>query len=355
MRSDITQTRPTMKDVAAKAGVSRALVSMVFRGSPNVSEKRRKAVEEAAKDLGFRPNAAASRLASRSSKLIAVLISDLKNPFVAEVVGGARKAADEEGFQLVFTTADRDAEGEERAVEGLLSFLPAGLLLLSPVLPDPAVIAVSQSVPCVVVSRDSLLPGIDTINDDGRSGVGLAVEHLARLGHRRIVYLDGGMGGEAGSRRRGYQEAMLGRGLSPIVIPSEYTEAAGGESVERLLNSETEFTALIAANDINAVGAVTTLKAHGFAVPDDVSVVGYDNSSIAALEQLSLTTIDQQGARMGGLAVMTLLEQVRKERTEPLKQLLHPTLVIRSSTAAPPAEKRVHSRGTQTRRATHTK
>lgn len=344
MRSDSAETRPTMKDVAARAGVSRALVSMVFRGAPNVSEKRRKAVEEAARELGFRPNAAASRLASRTSKLIAVLMSDLKNPFVAEVVGGARKVADQEGFQLVFATADRDAAGEERAVEGLLSFLPAGLLLLSPVLPDSVVMAVSGSVPCVVVSSDSLLPGIDTINDDGRSGVGLAVDHLADLGHRRIVYLDGGMGGEAGSRRRGYQEAMLGRGLSPVVIPSEYTEAAGSESVHRLLNSDTEFTALIAANDINAVGAVTALKEHNLAVPGDVSVVGYDNSSVAALEQLSLTTIDQQGARMGGLAVTTLLEQVRKERTEPLKQLLNPALVVRSSTAAPPVAGKASSR-----------
>lgn len=331
-------TRPTMEDVAARAGVSRALVSLVMRNSPKVSEHRRRAVLEAAAELGYQPHALARSLASRTSNLVGVMVSDLRNAFFADVVEGMDEAAQAAGLELILNTGRRSAARERTALESLLSFRPGGIILLSPVLPAAAIREAAQRCPIVLVSRSSSIAGVDTVNDDGESGAALAVDHLVALGHRRIVHLDGGAAFAAGPRRRGYTAAMERHGLEPMVIASEHTDAAGAAAVRKLLNifSPTSFpTALVCGNDFNAVGAMAALEEAGLRVPEDVSVVGYDNSSLAALRHVSLTTIDQPRTRIGELAVTALEQRLREGRTEPLRQRLEPSLVVRSTTAAP--------------------
>lgn len=331
--------RPTMDDVAARAGVSRALVSLVIRESPKVSPTRRAAVLRAAEDLGYSPHAMARRLASRESTVLAVLVSDLHNPYFAEIVEGVDAAAREAGFEVILGTGGRRATGEQRSVQTLLSFRPAGLVLLSPVVPAASIARAAAAGPVVAVERSLRLDAVDTVNDDGRAGSGQVVEHLVRLGHTRIVHLDGGHGAQSATRRRGYVEAMKRHGLEPWVEPSEHTEVAGEASTRRLLGSGHTFTAVVAANDINAIGALSALADAGVAVPDDVSVAGYDNTSLSGLRHIGLTTVDQPRAAMGRLAVEALLERMRQGRTTPVRHLLHPTLVIRRTTgpAASPA------------------
>ncbi|HEX2809043.1 MAG TPA: LacI family DNA-binding transcriptional regulator [Kineosporiaceae bacterium] len=331
--------RPTMDDVAARAGVSRALVSLVIRESPKVSPTRRAAVLRAAEDLGYSPHAMARRLASRESTVLAVLVSDLRNPYFAEIVEGVDAAAREAGFEVILGTGGRRATGEQRSVQTLLSFRPAGLVLLSPVVPAASIARAAAAGPVVAVERSLRLDAVDTVNDDGRAGSGQVVEHLVRLGHTRIVHLDGGHGAQSATRRRGYVEAMKRHGLEPWVEPSEHTEVAGEASTRRLLGSGHTFTAVVAANDINAIGALSALADAGVAVPDDVSVAGYDNTSLSGLRHIGLTTVDQPRAAMGRLAVEALLERMRQGRTTPVRHLLHPTLVIRRTTgpAASPA------------------
>ena len=326
--------RPTMDDVAVKAGVSRALVSLVMRDSPKVSPQRRAAVLAAAEDLGYSPHAMARQLASRTSTVVGVLVSDLHNPYFADVVDGVEDAAREAGLQIILGTGGRRPDDERRAVETLLTFRPAGLVLLSPVVPSAVLSRAGALVPVVAVERTVRLPEVDTVTDDGRTGSALAVDHLVGLGHREIVHLDGGSGSQSDVRRRGYLQAMRRHALAGHVEPSEYTEEAGSASVGRLLASGRRFTAVVAANDLNAVGAMAALEDAGLLVPDDVSIVGYDNTSLAALRHVGLTTVDQPRAEMGRLAVRTLLMRLdgSRTRTAPVRDMLQPTLVVRRST-----------------------
>ncbi|MEU1204764.1 LacI family DNA-binding transcriptional regulator [Nocardia sp. NPDC005825] len=331
-------TRPTMEDVAARAGVSRALVSLVMRNSPKVSAHRRDAVLAAAAELGYQPHAMARSLASRTSNIVGVMVSDLRNPFFADVVEGMDQAAQEDGLELILNTGRRSAGRERAALESLLAFRPGGVILLSPVLPAAAIRDAAARCPVVLVSRTSTSGAVDTVNDDGELGAALAVDHLVALGHRRIVHLDGGAAFAAPPRRKGYTAAMARYGLEPMVIPSEHTDTAGAAAVRKLLNifSPGTFpTALVCGNDFNAVGAAAALDAAGLRVPEDVSIVGYDNTSLAALRHVALTTIDQPRNRIGRLAVTALTERLREGRTEPVRQRLEPSLVVRSTTAPP--------------------
>lgn len=330
--------RPTMEDVAARAGVSRALVSLVMRNSPKVSEHRRRAVLDAAKDLGYQPHIMARSLASRTSNIVGVMVSDLRNAFFADVVEGMDAAAQESGLELILNTGRRSATRERTALESLLSFRPGGVILLSPVLPAAAIREAARQAPLVLVSRTSTVADIDTVNDDGEIGAGLAVDHLVSLGHRRIVHLDGGGAFTSAPRRKGYRAAMQRHGLEPMVVPSEHTDSAGMAAVRKLLNlfSRDNFpTALVCGNDFNAVGAMSALEEAGLHVPEDVSIVGYDNTSLAALRHVALTTIDQPRTEMGRLAIEALAERLRDGRTAPVRRRLQPSLVVRSTTAAP--------------------
>ncbi|QLY27609.1 LacI family DNA-binding transcriptional regulator [Nocardia huaxiensis] len=331
-------SRPTMEDVAARAGVSRALVSLVMRNSPKVSEHRRRAVQQAAEELGYQPHLMARSLASRTSNIVGVMVSDLRNTFFADVVEGMDEAAQEAGLELVLNTGRRSAARERTALTSLLAFRPGGIILLSPVLPATAIREAAQRCPLVLVSRATTVAGADTVNDDGELGAALAVDHLVSLGHRRIVHLDGGAAFAAGPRRKGYTAAMVRHGLEPMVVACEHTDEAGAAAVRKLLNlfSPSNFpTALVCGNDFAAVGALSALDEAGLRVPEDVSVVGYDNTSLAALRHVSLTTIDQPRNRIGRLAVEALTERLRDGRTDPVRKRLEPSLVVRSTTAAP--------------------
>ncbi|SFB05226.1 transcriptional regulator, LacI family [Amycolatopsis marina] len=327
--------RPTMEDVAARAGVSRALVSLVMRGSPKVSDQRRAAVLEAAAELGYQPHVLASSLASRTSTVLGVMVSDLRNAFFAEVVEGLDAAASAAGFHLVLNTGGRRPSRERSALLSLLSFRPAGVVLLSPVLPAAAIEEAARQCPVVLVSRTSRLPTVDTVNDDAEAGATLAIDHLVGLGHRRIAHFDGDGAATSAARRRGYRAAMARHGLEPLVIRSEHTDTAGEKAVRELLAAGVPLpTAVFAGNDFNAVGAISAFEEAGLRVPEDVSVVGYDNTSLAALKHVSLTTVDQPRTEMGRLAVEALLERVRGVRAEPVRHLLHPSLVVRATTVS---------------------
>ncbi len=329
--------RPTMVDVAERAGVSRSLVSLVMRGSPRVSPQRRAAVLAAAQELGYSPDALASRLASRSSTVLAVLVSDLRNPYFGDIMEGLEAAAGDAGLQTILSSGRRTPASEEGAVAMLLGFRPAALILLSPVVRAAVLARAARQLPVVAVERAVRTPGVDTIQDDGLAGSALAVDHLVGLGHRRIVHLDGGQGAQSGVRRRGYLAAMHRHGLSPVVEPSEYTEAAGAASVSRLLAGRRRFTAVVAANDVNAIGAIGALDDAGLRVPEDVSVIGYDNTHLSALRHVALTTVDQPREEMGRLAVDLVQRRLGADQVVgTARHMLHPALVVRRSSAPPP-------------------
>lgn len=338
--------QPTMDDVAIQAGVSRALVSLVMRDSPKVSDKRRAAVHKAAAELGYRPNVLARNLASRSTKMIGVVINDLHNPFFAEAVDGILEAADRAGYHVLMATGGRTKDGEVGAVDSLQSMRVDGLILAGTELPAARIKAASEISPIVLLSRALRADAIDSINNDDRLGARMAVEHLVSLGHRRIAHIDGGKGAGASHRRSGYKKAMASSGLESEIriVPGDFTDASGSAGIATLLQEGPTPTAVFAANDLIAVGARGRAEQLGVRVPVDLSIVGYDNSSISDIDHFSLTTINQPREAMGRDAIRLLLERLDGNRVEPVREVVTPTLVERSSTAAPGSSLRRDSR-----------
>jgi len=335
--SKVQPDKPTITDVARRAGVSKSLVSLVMRGADHVSPGRRQAVTKAAAELGYRPNAMARSLVQRRTHLVGVMVSDLHNPFFADVVAGIQEQAARTGYKVLVNSGNRAAAREADAMETLLQLRADGIILGSPVLDDEVIARASREVPIVLVGREAHSPAVDSVTNDDRAGAEVAVEHCVSLGHRRIAHIDGGHGAGAPARRHGYEAAMKRLGLGDLVsvVSGTYTEEGGHTGCLLLLAQKPRPTAIFAANDLAAIGALNAIEESGLKVPDDVSLVGYDNTSLAALRHISLTTIHQPRLEMGQLALSTLLERVDQDREEPRRVILSPSLVVRASTAPP--------------------
>ncbi len=334
-----------MEDVAARAGVSRALVSLVMRQSPNVSAHRRQLVLDAAAELGYRPNVLARSLASTRTMTIGVLLNDLHNPFFAQAFDGIKAAADARGYRLLVNSGPGPAD-ERRSIDSLLELHVDGLVAVGPVLPTANLVAADRVAPVTVVGRRLRSRTVDTVCNDDALGSRLAVDHLVGIGHRRIAHIDGGSGAGAAARRAGYERTMHDHGLGGQirVVRGAFTEASGAAGVDRLLESSPPPTAIFCANDLSAVGALDRLDEAGLDVPAAVSVVGYDDTPLSALHHISLTTINQPSTEMGRLAVESLIERLEDGRNEAVHRLLGPTLVARDTSGPPPPSPRQVSR-----------
>lgn len=322
-----------MEDVAAEAGVSRALVSLVMRDSPKVSAARRERVLEAAQRLQYRPNAMARSLASQRTRAIGVLLNDLHNPFFADIAGGIEALASDLGYQLLLGTGRRIPVRERSVVDALGDYRVDGLILVSPRLSDEDVLTAIGGVPTVVLGREIDDERVDSVVIDEEIGTQAVVSYLRQLGHRDILHVTGGDGAGSSVRVACFHRSMEAAGLGPgRTVEGDFTEEAGVEAAQGILASGRIPTAVFAANDLLAAGMMDTFVRAGLRVPEDVSVVGYDNIYIAGLRQLSLTTVDQPRVEMGRQALELVMERI-EGRVEKVARRLEPKLVVRDTAA----------------------
>ena len=325
--------RPTIHDVASRAGTSKSLVSLALSGSPKVSAKSRARIEQAAAELGYRPNAAARSLSVRRSRTIGVLILDLHNPVFAEILDGVQTEVRQHGFSTMLVTGGENPTLEQAEIETLREFQVEGLILISHRLPTGVLRSIAADVPTVVVTRDDIVaPGMDTVSNDDVAGARLAIDHLVGLGHARIVYLSGGDNPVSHLRATGYSAAMTAHGLAELIqiVPGGLTDATGYRAAEAAL--ELNPTALFVANDIAAFGAIAAIENAHLRVPEDISVIGYDGIRIGGMRRVNLTTIAQPLAELGRRAAQHMLRRITDRDLPAQHEHVSASLVIRGTT-----------------------
>jgi LacI family transcriptional regulator len=327
------QRAVTMQDVADHVGVSKALVSMVFRRVQGPSAETRQRVRDAAEKLGYRPNRSAALLSLRRSHLIGVM-ANIRNTFHAEMVEYMVGEADSFGYEVVLG-AVTPTHGEPAVVETLLDFRCEALILLGPEFDDSELPTLAARAPVVVVGRRTSCPAVDVVRTADARGIGLIVDHLVALGHRRITHLSGGSGSISADRKTGYIRAMKRHGLSAEIeiIHGDFTEGAGITAARTLLARTQRPTAVCAANDRSAIGLLDELRRAGLDIPGDIAVAGYDDSILSQLTHIDLTTASQQPRQQAAEAVKAVVERLDDHRSERRNIVLQPKLIVRRTTA----------------------
>lgn len=329
-------SKPTIRDVAARAGVSKSLVSLVLQASGNVSESRRRAVLAAMDELGYRPNKLARGLSMPRTGTVGVLLNDLRNPWFVELLEGLTASLHAAGVSPVLADSYTDHRVGRRSVEALLEQRIDGLVVVGTTTESAGIETAAAAVPVVLAgTRDPVLPGVDVVVNDDEAGARKATGHLLALGHRRIAHLQGP--GEIGRlRRAGYEHAMAAAGLESWVVQGGMSEESGHAAANRLLSARNRPTAIFAFNDIACIGALSAAADNNLTVPGDVSLVGYDNTYLSRIRFLSLTSVDNGNLAVGVQAGKFILERLGSPDLPGRLHLVSSELHVRGSTSQPP-------------------
>lgn len=336
---------PTIHDLAQHLGVHKSTVSRAMDPARRhlISAELLQRVEAAVRELGYRPNHAAAALSTGRSKTIGVLLPDITNPVFPPILRGIEDALDADGyFALLANTARRD-DAAQTALERMQAQRVEGFLIATAVRDDAWLEGLRKSgARIVLVNRTDGRGELPAVISDDMLGMRLAVDHLVELGHTRIVHLAGPAGFSTGlSRRIGFEQALRAQQLEPAAVLecAAYSVEAGHAAMTELLGRKRgrrPFTAVVAANDLIALGALQALRERGVAVPGEVSVIGHNDMPLLDQVNPPLSSVRIQHYEMGYRAAKLLLEQLRgSPGSVDATVVLRPTLVVRASTAAP--------------------
>lgn len=307
----------TLNMVARLAGVSPSTVSRILNGTAVVSADKKKAVDDAIATLGFVPNPMARALAGGRTMSIGVITQAIDSPFYGVALRGIEDVLEPLGYSPLFVSGHWNADAEARRLEVLRSRRVDGIIVLTGRLTDDALAASARSQPVVVTGRVLTAPNLFSLAFDNFEGGRLATRHLIELGHRHIAFIAGDQDHpDANERLRGYRAALqdAGIGLNPaLVVPGEYHEVSGLMAVNRLLEQQQRFTAIFAANDQMAIGAALGLQRRSLRVPEDVSLVGFDDLPTSVYAIPPLSTVHQPAYDLGRLAASAMLQLLAGE------------------------------------------
>jgi LacI family transcriptional regulator len=339
--------RVKLIDVALAAGVhpgtaSRAL-NPATRGRVSPETSRR--ILKVAERLGYVPNTLARGLRTSKSFVVAMVVPDITNPLFPPMVRAAEQVLSLAGYTLVLTDTDNNSDTERRQVEQLRGRGTDGFIIATARWNDPMLEEIADlGVPTVLVNRNIGSRRLPYVGGDERTGVQLAVEHLARLGHRRMVHLGGPQDTSTGRERASaFRQAVDGLGLPTskgmVRVCSSYTEAAGADATRRLLKSGQDVTAILCGNDLIAMGALSVLSEAGISCPDQISVIGFNNMAMVDRLTPPLTTVRLPLHQIGELSARLLLAEIAggPQNAGATQTLLGVQLAVRGTTAPPPA------------------
>jgi LacI family transcriptional regulator len=344
METELPRRRVTIADVAARASVSPAAVSKVLRNAYGVSPDMRARVRQAMTDLKYRPHAAARGMRGQTYT-IGVMLPEIRNPFFPDIIDGVTEQLGGTDYQVLIGAGGGDPDSNARVTDAMIDRRMDGLILVGPLIRQRQLEDTARTVPTVVIGRHGKSASYDAVVDDDIMGAALIVDHLADLGHRRIAHIghkDPGRGWPTtmphNVRAEGYRQAMRQRGLESEIdlVSTAYSERGGYLGARQLLSRPVPPTAIFAGADVAAIGVLNAVDEAGLRVPEDVSLAGYDNTTIAALGPISLTSVDQDGRLLGVNAARLLLERIQGQRQRSVLLSLTPSLVPRRSTGPPP-------------------
>jgi LacI family transcriptional regulator/LacI family repressor for deo operon, udp, cdd, tsx, nupC, and nupG len=327
-----------LKEVARRSGVSPATVSRVINDPARVSEETRARVEAAIRELRYRPSRVARRLRVEkgSSRLVGLVLPDVQNPFFADLARGVEDAAQREGYTVILGNSDEDEEKQERYLEVMKAELVDGFIL-PPLSDRDAAVAelVRGGTPVVCVDRRLAKPAVDLVVLDNERGAHDATEHLLEAGHRRIGFL-GGRSGVSTTRERlaGYRRALEEWGVEAepaLVHAGGSRPVGGGPATAALLDLSSPPTALVAGNSALSLGALEEIRRRGLRIPEDVAIVGFDDTPWATVTSPPLTTVRQPAYEMGRRAMELLLRRFREPGGSTTTVMLQPELIVRGS------------------------
>ncbi|MGK9066371.1 LacI family DNA-binding transcriptional regulator [Stutzerimonas chloritidismutans] len=330
----------TIKDVAARAGISYTTVSHVVNGTRPVSDTVREKVEAAIAELGYVPSGVARSLRARATGTIGLLLPNASNPYFAELARGIEDHAERNGYSVILCNSDDDLDKQLRYLRVLLERRIDGLIVAT-VASDAAFARALATLRVPLVLVDRSLDGVsaDQLRIDHEQGGYLATRHLLGLGHTQIVCIGGPASTQVAQlRAAGYRRALQEAGIAPLaVVDCPFTSPAGHAAALALLAGEHRPTAIFAGNDMIALGVLRAAAERELQVPQQLSVVGFDDIEVSRYLHPALTTVGQCIGQLGEQVAARLLERIRTPDLAVTQRLLEPTLVLRESSAAPGA------------------
>jgi LacI family transcriptional regulator len=311
------------------------LVSIVMRDVPGASAVTRERVRKVAAELGYRPDQRARLLRQQRSRLLGVTF-EVEQAFHGDLIEGIYAAAEPAGYDVVLSPI-APGRPEARAIDDILGDRCEAAILLGPRSSTRSLTALAARLPVVVIARSVRSTAVDCVRTDDVAGMNAAIGHLAALGHRHIAYLDGGSSPGGPERLRALRTAAASHGLGAdvLVLPAGPGEEDGAAATRNLLSQAARVTAVVAFNDRCAVGVLDTLLRAGISVPEDMSLIGYDNSRIARISYINLTTVGQNTDHLTRLAVQRAIARLENEQSGPRDQVVPADLVVRTTTGPP--------------------
>lgn len=338
----------TLRDIARELGLSVNTVSRALNGKPDVNRETRARVLETARDLGYVPNALAQSLVAGRSLSIGLVLSDVANPFNGKIIRGVEEAARERGYATVLANSNEQDDLERQAVQVLRSKRVDGMLIHPVQASEAHIVALEHDgIPVVLLNRHSDRFDISYVIINNASGAYQAVRHLVQLDHRLIAHITGpAQISSVRERITGYEKALDEAGLPRdprLIVHAGLDMDAGYRAAHELLAAGPRPTAIFTYSDLIAIGVLKALSELHLQVPEDVSLVGFDDIDFASMLQVSLTTVHQPRAQIGRRGAEVLFELMEEPASQRLPRhvILEPELIIRGSTC-PPAGKASH-------------